>query len=545
MTENRASTAAAAAAIRGMSFHAGLSPVESRKLSLFPATPNRSIPTSRASSIRFPRTPTRVRELRSIQEDDDISTATSAAPIAPQQNGLYRRHSSISAGRPTIGMARSPSINLGRRGSQSFLRRTQSMYAPGAAPSIYNEQPFRIEEKPAFLPASSRPGSIATPPMLRTLRDPDALGTKRPTGYGSRRRFPFSLRINMFEKARSLGYRMSRTLWWSQASLVPMPIQQVHAVTKHYGDPSYTAETSYLDPEETQTQYADTVVHHRVWENQSYLTSLDNQGPDYFTCPPVLDGQSAATSAPVRMTVAVPGTEPVQQRGFTPFHSPTDLNGIDSRRVYSALMKSLSKRLSTEGPLPEAILEEPEEPRPSRASDENVRPLRLSTEKNVRPPLSELPSLAANMLIIDDEEEEVPEQQEQTPNASNSVKRIRSDDALFSQIATPHQVWRDEQAASANAAATEAVSSGLRNLSISNVDKAEEEPAVDIYPKIVTLPQDRPVTTTPDPQSFGVSLTHYRTASGRLQENNLKGDNDGEDGKTNSQRGRILDPAFL
>ncbi|KAF3924490.1 hypothetical protein ABW21_db0207851 [Orbilia brochopaga] len=546
MTETMASTAAAAAAIRGLSANSGFGPIESRKLSLFPATPGRvrSVPNSRASSIRIPRTPTRAHELRSIQEDpyDDGSTATSAMPISLAPNNLYRRHSTITTSRPTIGMARSPSTNLGRRNSQSYLRRTQSLYTPGAARSVYSEQAFRVEEKAAFLPASSRSGNTA-PPMLRTLRDPDALGTKRATGYA--RRFPFSLRFHMFDKARSLRYRMSRTLWWSKASVVPMPVspmpvQRVHAATKHYGDPPYRPRTAYLDPEETQTQYDETVIHHRVWENQSYITTLDNQGPDYFTVPPVLDGQIVAASSPVRIG---PEKESRQQRGFTPFHAPADLNGVDSRRVYSALMKKLSKRFSSEGPLPEVIPEEePEEPRPSRASNENVRPFKLSMDSSGRLPLLEIPNF--NTLLIEEDEEEVTQQQqEQTPNASNAMKRIRSDDALFSQIATPHQVWRDEEA---DDTAANDVATGLRHLSIANVDTPGAATVMIDIPAKLSLPQDNhAATATPDPQSFGVSLTHFRTASGKLQENTMKGEIDTEDGMTNSQRGRARDPAFL
>ncbi|KAJ6260666.1 hypothetical protein Dda_4893 [Drechslerella dactyloides] len=535
MAENKASTAAAAAALRGRSHSkSSFSAAESRKLSLFPATPNRSIPTSRASSIRGFGTPTRAHELRSIQEDDDTSTTTSAMPLRP--TALYRRHSSITARRPTFGMARSPSMHLERRGSQSYLRRTQSMYTGGAR-SVYREMPFRMEENPAFLPASSRPGSMLQTPMLRTLRDPDALGTKRATGYA--RRFPISLRMNIFGKARTLGRRMSRSLGWSRPSLPQMPVQQVHAEIKHYGSPE-RASTGYFDIplEDTsaQSQYADTVIHHRFWENQSYVTTLDNQGSEY-THSSAPDAQSVTTSAPIRMSVAEPSKE------------PTDRHGVDPRRVYSALMKGLSKRFSSEAPLPDAIAEEPEEPRPSRASNENVRPVGLLGEKGTenRRPLLEIPGRSANTLIIEEEDEdEVSEQQsqQQTPTAG-AVKRIRSDDALFSQIAHPHHVWQEEETADTTTA--DAALAALKNLNISNFASVTDEAAVtaEHYPKMVPLPPDGPVTTTPELPRLGATTREFRTASGKVYEVKLKSENNGEEEEMKALREAGLDPAFL
>ncbi|EWC48127.1 hypothetical protein DRE_02706 [Drechslerella stenobrocha 248] len=546
MAETKASTAAAAAALRGKS-SSNFGPMESpiRKLSLFPATPNRSVPSSRASSIRF-NSPTRAHELRSIREDDDVSTST--IPVSLRRpSSLYRRRSSATPKRPTVGLARSASVNHGRRGSQSYLRRTQSMYAPGA--TAYSERPFRIEEKPAFLPASSRPGSTPSSPMLRTLRDPDSLGTKRVTGYG--RRFPLSLRVNIFDKARTLGRRVSRTLRFSRSPVGKVPVQQVHADLKHYGFTAYPNSLGYSDA--GGSRYADTVVHHRVWDSQSYVTTLDNQGPDEFARPPGQDGQSFASASPSRLVVAEPvsagGKEPEQRRGFTPFRQPADLDGVDSRRVYSALMKSLTKRFSNEGPASEAILEEEEEEesRVRQDSNENPRPSRVSMEKGAenRKPLSEIPPrFANNSLVVEEGEVSEPS----TPVANGGVKHMRSDDALFSQIAHPHHVWQEE---GDDSTATDGAVAALKELRISPhaaenaADGASE--SMDHYPKIVLMDHEASGATTGDASILGgATRAQFRTASGKLQENKLKG---GSENESESESGGMnvgtLDPVFL
>ncbi|KAK6528170.1 hypothetical protein TWF281_009421 [Arthrobotrys megalospora] len=422
--------------------------------------------------------------------------------------------------RPTFGVARSASVNLKRRGSQSYLRRTQSLYARGEP--VYGEQPFRMEEKPAFLPASSRPGRVPALPMPRTLRDPDSLGTKRTPGHG--RKFPVSLRINIFEKARWLGRRVSQSFRRSKVPSQNVPVQQVHSDTKHYGLMPYRVSSGYSDTEGS--QYADTVVHNRLWENQSYTTSIDNQD-DYFTRPPPSEVDGVAPSVPIRMTVVEPipeveEPEPTRegQRGFTPFTHPTDLNGVGSRRVYSALMKSLTQRFSNGRPANETIPEEnepqDEEPRPSRVSNENTRPSssRVSMEKSPenRKPLSEIAPRMSN--VEEEEEAALPP----TPVINVGVKGIRSDDVLFSHIAQQHEVWQEE---AAGGSSDDAVAvAALRQLSISNVEKDKEDLAMAGQPRC-------------------------RTASGKLQENKLK---DGEGSETDEE-GNVKDdgmePVFI
>ncbi|KAK6504953.1 hypothetical protein TWF481_006886 [Arthrobotrys musiformis] len=498
--ETRGSAAAAAAALRRQSYNSSFGPMDSRKLSLFPATPSRS--SSRASSIRYC-VPTRASELNPIHQDDSISTRFS-------RSGIYRSHSSastITPQRPTFGVARSASVNMKRRGSQTYLRRTQSLRARGEP--VYTEQPFRIEEKPGFLPASSRPGQrVPALPMPRTLRDPDALGTKRTSGRG--RRFPASLRINFFEKARWLGRRVSQPFRRPKGPFQNVPVQQVHSDTKHYG---YRMSSGYSDAEGS--QYADTVIHHRLWENQSYTTSLDNQ-EDYFTrAPPSeVDDVSPSARAPVRLPLVetIPEAEEPEpareaQRGFTPFTHPTDLNGVDSRRVYSALMKSLTQKFSNRGTASETIMEEAEpqeeEPRPSRLSNENARPSRVSREKSPegRKPLFEIAPRANNTIAaVEEEDSAVPP----TPIINIGVKRIRSDDALFSQIAQQHEVWQEEAGGSGGDSDDAVAVAALRQLSISNAVNVEKE------------------------REDMASQTRYRTASGKFQENKLKDDEGGE-----------------
>ncbi|RVD82446.1 uncharacterized protein DFL_006873 [Arthrobotrys flagrans] len=238
--------------------------------------------------------------------------------------------------------------------------------------------------------------------------------------------------------------------------------------------------SGYSDTEGS--QYADTVVHNRLWENQSYVTSLDNQ-EDYFTRAPLSKVDGVAPSAPIRMTVVEPipedeELEPTRegQRGFTPFTHPTDLNGVDSRRVYSALMKSLTQKFSNRGPANETIVEETEpqdeeEPRLSRLSNENARPPspRVLMEKSPenRKPLSEIVLRTNNTIAVVEEEEEtaVPP----TPIISVGVKWIRSDDAPFNQIAQQHEVWQEEAAVGSRDEAV--VVAALRQLNISNVEK--------------------------------------------------------------------------
>ncbi|KAK6345374.1 hypothetical protein TWF718_007291 [Orbilia javanica] len=365
-----------------------------------------------------------------------------------------------------------------------------------------------MEEKPGFLPASSRPGRVPALPMPRTLRDPDTFGAKRVAGSG--KRFPVSLRINLFEKARWLGRRVSQSFRRPRVSLVQgVPTQQVHSETKHYGLTPYRMPSGYSETEGS--QYADTVVHNRLWENQSYVTSLDNQ-EDYFSraSPSASDGVSP--SVPIRTAVeTIPEDEEPEparegQRGFTPFTRPTNLNGVDSRRVYSALMKNLTEKFSTRGPANETIEEEAEsqdeEPQPNRPFNENSRPpsSRVPIDKSPenRKPLSEIVPRTNNTITVIEEEDDpgVPP----TPVINiTGVKGIRSDDALFSQIAQQHEVWQEE---AAGGSSDEAVTvAALRQLSISNVEKEKED----------------------------MTGQRYRTASGKLQENKVK---DGEESET-------------
>ncbi|KAK6500633.1 hypothetical protein TWF506_003401 [Arthrobotrys conoides] len=515
--ETRGSTAAAAAAIRGQNYYSQSSssygPMGSRKLSLFPATPSRC--SSRASSVRYG-FPTRASELRSIHQDDSGSARFSRSRVVRTQSSA----STITPQRPTFGVARSASINLKRRGSQSYLRRTQSLYERGEP--AYVEQPFRMEEKPGFLPASSRPGRSPALPMPRTLRDPDALGTKKAQGPG--RRFPVSLRINLFEKARWLGRRVSQSFRRSMVPIKNVPTQQVHSETKHYGLSSYQQSSGYSDEG---SQYADTVIHHRFWENQSYTASIDNQ-EDYFTRAPPSEVDGVSPSTPVRMTAVVEPIleveepEPVRegQRGFTPFTQPADLKGVDSRRVYSALMKSLTQKFSNRAPANETIAEESEpqdeEPRPGQPSNENARPpsSKVSMEKSPenRKPLCEIVP-RTNIDVVEEEEDTTAPP---TPIINIGVKRIRSDDALFSQIAQQHEVWQEEATGGNNDGAVPV--GALRQLSISNVEKEKDDMA---------------------------GQARYRTASGKLQENILKDEGGSETDEREKVNDDGMEPVFI
>ncbi|KAF3142970.1 hypothetical protein TWF594_005360 [Orbilia oligospora] len=521
--ETRGSTAAAAAAIRGQSYYSQSSSsygrMGSRRFSFLPVTPSRC--SSRASSVRYG-VPARASELRTIHQDDSGSHRFS-------RPGTFRSHSSISAitpRRPTFGVARSASINPKRRGSQSYLKRNQSLYERGEPD--YVEKPFRMEDKPGFLPASSRPGSSLGLSMPRTLRDPDVVGTARVPVPG--RRFPVSLRMNLFDKARWLGRRVSQPFRRSKVPPKNVPTQQVHSETKHYGLTPYQMSSGYAETEGS--QYAETAVHHRFWENQSYTTGLDNQ-EDYFTHAPPSEVDGVAPSTPVRMTVAEPiieveeprpqpGSVREGQRGFTPFAHPTDLGGVDTRRVYSALMKSLAAQFRSQNPVNETIAEETEpqdeEPRPGQPSNENVRPpsSKVSTEKSPenRKPLCEIVPRMNNTISVVEEEEDTAAPP--TPIINIGVKRIRSDDALFSQIAQQHEVWQEE---ATGGSSNETVAVGaLRQLSISNVEKEKEDMT---------------------------GQARFRTTSGALQENILKDEEGIETDEHEELKDDGMDPVFI
>ncbi|KAF3939774.1 hypothetical protein ABW19_dt0210173 [Dactylella cylindrospora] len=541
-----AAASAAAAALRANRYPPAFSfgPGDStQKLNLFPASPRPSAPVTRASSLRFAST-LRPSELGSIKENYDIR-ATRAAPLSERSPNIVRRHSSATTYRPTLGVARSGSAK-GRRGSQTYLRRAQSVYAPGEPG--YKELPFRLEEKHAFLPATSRFGSEIRP-LPRSLRDPDALGTTRPSVPG--RKFPETLRPTyLFGRARSLGRRLSQRFWGHRTSARPsifkLPIQQVHTDIKHFGITPYGATSDYSYTEDS--QYADTVVHNRIWENQSHITTLDNQGPDYFTRPPIPDTHSVATSIPIRLNVVAPteiGTQPpAPQSGLGLFQQPTDLHGVEPRRVYSALMKSLSKRFAAENPVRPTIPEEPSpgENCPAQVSNENARPTRAVTDKAIesRRPLSEIAPRPTNTLMVEEEQPEESNIQQVTPN--NAVKRIRSDDALFSQIVHPHHIWRDEDMSAENTAIA------MKHLTISTGQARIDEfgsPAV-MGPKVARPYYDRSIPATPDMSILGSSSGNCHLSENG-QNNQLSETNEcePEDENLTLERTQTLDPVFL
>ncbi|EPS37802.1 hypothetical protein H072_8464 [Dactylellina haptotyla CBS 200.50] len=534
MSERTGSAAAAAAAIRRQSFN-NLRSLESTKLTSFPGTPIRSTQSSRAPSMRFG-IPTRASELRSIREDDDFMTSTNY----PMRSRVPpRRPASVMSARPTLGVARSASVKHHRRGSQTFLHRTQSMKNPGE--SAYSEQPFQLENKPGFLPASSRPGSMPISPMLRTMRDPDALGTRRPSAFGRHGRLPITLRLSIFEKAKDLGRRVSQTFRGSRRTRPKLPLQQIHSDTKHYGYESYptVSELSYTED----SHYADTVVYNPIWENNSYVTTLDHQDTEYFPHTPVSDIRSVATDLPARINVIEPTEEAPEQthlRGFTPFQHPTDLNGVDSRRVYSALMKSLAKRFTTEPPQG-TIPEEPHDPHTSRVSNENIRPpsLKASIEKSLetRKPLSEIAPRLTNTVVV----EEDPSTEPLTPSIIVGLKGVNirnddPDDSIFSHVENQYNVWQDE---TTDASAADAALAALKQLSISNIENSGEDAALCAaeYAKLVQLYHDRTGTSTPDIQILG--------PVGRLQKNKVKEGGGEVEGETAKMKREAIDPAFL
>ncbi|KAF3903555.1 hypothetical protein AA313_de0202141 [Arthrobotrys entomopaga] len=542
MSERQASTAAAAAAIKRQSFPT-LRAQDSPRISLFPAIPARSIQSSRApsrtSSLRSG-VPTRVSELRSIREHDNITVSTNY-PVRP--TGRMRRATSTMSARPTYGVAQSASVNKGRRGSMSYLRRTQSLRLPGE--NIFEQSSAPLERKPSFLPASSRPGSVPAPPMPRTLREPDAFGSKRSSNGRRGRIFHLPLRIGIFSKAKELGRRVSQSFRRPKPSTFGFPIQQVHSENKHYGyEPSQTAsEFSYTE----ESQYTDTVIHNPQWENQnsSYVTTLDQHDTEYFPQMPTPD-RSVTTPVPVNTNVEKSSPEAQDknhQKGFTPFHSPTNLNGIDSRRVYTALMKSLTKRF-TEAPPQETIPEEPQEPLSGRVvSNENARPssVKHAIEKSPesRKPLSEIPHRLTNAVI--EEEEEEMEVESPTVNVSGlkgiSIRPEDPDESIFSHIGHQHNVWQDETTEA------EAALGALRRLNISNVDNSGEDAAARAaeYSKLISLYQERGNPSTLEDQIGGL-----RSISGRLQENKGKdGDVSMEIGNSNGKQHEAVDSVFL
>ncbi|KAK6542610.1 hypothetical protein TWF694_006554 [Orbilia ellipsospora] len=539
MTERQASAAAAAAAIRRQSFLSLKAP-ESPRLSPFPATPSRSIQSSRAPS----RTgsfrsgvPARVSELRSIREVENVTTSTNY-PV--RLIGRMKRATSTMSARPNYGVARSASVNKIRQGSMSYLRRTQSLILPGEN-NVFEESSPRLERKPSFMPASCRPGRAPAPPMLRTLRDLDFLGSRRPSAFGRRGlRFP-SLRIGIFSKAKELGRRVSQSFRRPRHTPLGFPIQQVHSGNKHYRyEPSQTAsDYSYME----ESQCTDTVVHNPVLENRSYVTTLDHHDTEYFPQMPSPD-RSVTTAIHVDTSVDESSLEPQDKsrnRGLVPSHPPTDPSEVDSRGVYNDLMKSLTKRF-TEAPPQETVSEEPQEPFPRRVSYENARPsnVKHTIEKSLetRKPLSEIPHRLTNAVIEEEEEVDL-EAPIVNANGSKSIL-VRAEDpdtSIFSQMGPQHNVWQDETTEA------EAALAALRRLNLSSMDNSDEGASVHAaeYSKLIRLYQERGNPSTLEDQIGGL-----RSISGRLQENKGKdGDVNMEVGNSKGKQLEVVDPAFL